>query len=123
MKQGIHPTYHESVEIRCSCGNVIYAGSTKEVLRTELCSKCHPFYTGQQKLIDTAGRIDRFEAKRKAAQLHKEAKHAHELAKKVKKTEIQKEKIEKIKKEAKMRAEELKERKTKKAVPKKKSKK
>lgn len=67
MQTDIHPKYFNSMEIRCSCGNVIICGSTKEKLKTELCSKCHPFYTGQQKLIDTAGRVDKFEAKRKKA--------------------------------------------------------
>lgn len=72
MKTGIHPKYYESVEIRCSCGNVVYAGSTVEKMKTELCSKCHPFYTGQQKLVDTAGRVDKFMAKRKQATVLKE---------------------------------------------------
>lgn len=67
MQDKIHPRYFDTVEIRCSCGNVVISGSTQEKLKTELCSKCHPFYTGQQKLIDTAGRVDKFEAKRKKA--------------------------------------------------------
>lgn len=67
MKAAIHPKYFDTVEIRCSCGNVVISGSTQEKMKTELCSKCHPFYTGQQKLIDTAGRVDKFEAKRKKA--------------------------------------------------------
>lgn len=67
MKTDIHPKYFDSVEIRCSCGNVVISGSTKESLKTELCSKCHPFYTGQQKLVDTAGRVDKFMEKRKKA--------------------------------------------------------
>lgn len=72
MKTDIHPKYFDKAEIRCSCGNIIVAGSTRESLKTELCGKCHPFYTGQQKLIDTAGRVDKFEAKRKKAQSIKE---------------------------------------------------
>ena len=60
MKTDIHPTYHSQVKIACSCGNVIVAGSTQEKMATEMCSKCHPFYTGQQKLVDTAGRVDKF---------------------------------------------------------------
>lgn len=59
MKQGIHPDYKQT-QIKCACGNVIEAGSTKENLRTEICSACHPFYTGKQKLIDTGGRVNRF---------------------------------------------------------------
>ena len=60
MKTGIHPMYHERAKIVCSCGNEIMTGSTSESLRVDLCSKCHPFYTGQQKLVDTEGQVDRF---------------------------------------------------------------
>lgn len=59
MKQDIHPNYKQT-EIRCACGNVIETGSTKDNLRIEICSACHPFYTGKQKLVDTGGRVDRF---------------------------------------------------------------
>ena len=60
MKAGIHPTYHEKATIVCSCGTEITTGSPTESLRVDLCSKCHPFYTGQQKLVDTEGQVDRF---------------------------------------------------------------
>ncbi|MCY4437770.1 MAG: 50S ribosomal protein L31 [Chloroflexi bacterium] len=60
MKADIHPTYHEQASIVCSCGNTFTTGSTAESLRVDLCSKCHPFYTGQQKLVDTEGQVDRF---------------------------------------------------------------
>lgn len=60
MKADIHPDYHE-VEVRCSCGATFKTRSTATELRSELCSECHPFYTGKQKLVDTGGRIDRFE--------------------------------------------------------------
>ena len=59
MKEGIHPDYKETT-ITCACGNVIKTRSTKENIRVEICSKCHPFYTGKQKLVDTGGRGDRF---------------------------------------------------------------
>ena len=59
MKEGIHPNYVETT-ITCACGNVIKTRSTKENIRVEICSKCHPFYTGKQKLFDTGGRVDRF---------------------------------------------------------------
>lgn len=59
MKQNIHPEYHKT-KIRCACGNEIETGSTKKDIRVEICSKCHPFYTGKQKLIDTSGRVDMF---------------------------------------------------------------
>lgn len=60
MKAGIHPEYVET-RVRCSCGNEFTTRSTKADLHVELCSECHPFYTGKQKLVDTGGRIDRFE--------------------------------------------------------------
>ena len=60
MKAGIHPNY-ELATVTCSCGNTFTTRSTKPELRSELCSECHPFYTGKQKLVDTGGRIDRFE--------------------------------------------------------------
>ena len=59
MKENIHPKYQEAV-VRCACGETFMAGSTKNEVRVEICSKCHPFYTGKQKLIDTGGRVDRF---------------------------------------------------------------
>lgn len=62
MKEGIHPTYKETV-IKCACGHEIKVGSTKSDIVVEICSHCHPFYTGKQKLVDSAGRIDRFRKK------------------------------------------------------------
>ena len=62
MKNGIHPEYKET-SIRCACGNEIQVGSTKSDIRVEICGKYHPFFTGKQKLIDTAGRIERFRKK------------------------------------------------------------
>ena len=59
MKQGIHPNYKETT-ITCACGEVIHTRSTKENIRVEICSRCHPFFTGRQKLVDTGGRVDRF---------------------------------------------------------------
>ena len=59
MKQGIHPQYKETT-ITGACGEVIHTRSTKENLKVEICSKCHPFFTGKQKLVDTGGRVDRF---------------------------------------------------------------
>lgn len=68
MKADIHPQYHPNVQVKCACGNVITVGSTVERLQTELCSSCHPFFTGKQKLVDTAGRVDKFKAKRAKAE-------------------------------------------------------
>ena len=59
MKEGIHPKYNQTT-ITCACGEVISTGSTKENIRVEICSKCHPLFTGKQKLVDTGGRVDRF---------------------------------------------------------------
>jgi len=62
MKEGIHPEYFQTT-IRCACGNVVEVGSTAKDISVEICSKCHPFFTGKQKLVDTAGRIERFRRK------------------------------------------------------------
>ena len=59
MRDGIHPNYEETT-ITCACGNVINTRSTKKDIKVEICSKCHPFFTGKQKLVDTGGRVDRF---------------------------------------------------------------
>jgi LSU ribosomal protein L31P len=59
MKEGIHPKYNEVVAT-CVCGAAVQMGSTKPQIRVEICSSCHPFYTGQQKIVDTEGRVDRF---------------------------------------------------------------
>lgn len=60
MKEGIHPEYHE-VKVRCACGNTFTTRSTKKELRLDICSACHPFFTGKQKLVDTAGMVEKFE--------------------------------------------------------------
>jgi large subunit ribosomal protein L31 len=65
MKQGIHPEYVVAT-VHCSCGNTFTTRSTRSELRVEICSNCHPFYTGKQKLVDTGGRVERFQ--RRAAQ-------------------------------------------------------
>ncbi len=63
MQEKIHPEYHKTIA-RCACGNEIEVGSTKENIRVEICSKCHPFYTGdRQRIVDTTGRVDRFKKK------------------------------------------------------------
>ncbi|MBO4339023.1 MAG: 50S ribosomal protein L31 [Clostridiales bacterium] len=59
MKDGIHPNYQPTV-IRCACGATYETGSTKQDLRVDVCANCHPFFTGKQKLVDTGGRVDRF---------------------------------------------------------------
>jgi len=62
MKEAIHPNYSEA-KVKCACGETFSTGSTKQDLHVEICSKCHPFFTGKQKLIDSAGRVDRFKKK------------------------------------------------------------
>jgi large subunit ribosomal protein L31 len=62
MKQGIHPEYMET-KVTCSCGNSFITRSIKPEMHVELCNKCHPFYTGKQKLVDTGGRVERFQKK------------------------------------------------------------
>jgi len=73
MKKDIHPKYYRA-KVTCSCGNTFEVGSTVPEIHVEICSACHPFFTGKEKLIDTAGRIDRFKARVEAAKKYKETK-------------------------------------------------
>ena len=63
MKNNIHPQYHTGVKVTCVCGHTFTTGSVEPEIKTELCSACHPFYTGKQKLVDTARRVEKFQAK------------------------------------------------------------
>ena len=72
MKKDIHPEFNQT-KVRCACGHEFMTGSTTDAIRVEICSKCHPFFTGKQKLVDTAGRVERF--RRKSAK-HEENKKA-----------------------------------------------
>lgn len=83
MKANIHPQYFPQAQVICACGNTFTVGSTKDVLHVELCYNCHPFYTGQQKFVDTVGKIEKFQAKQKVAA----AKQAVVKQKKVKEQE------------------------------------
>ena len=65
MKDKIHPKYYTDAKVTCSCGNTFTIGSTRKTLKVELCSKCHPFFTGEQRMIDTAGRVERFKQRYK----------------------------------------------------------
>lgn len=76
MKKDIHPKYYQNSKVTCSCGNSFEVGSTQESIEAEVCSACHPFYTGTAKFIDTAGRVDKFQAKVKKAQEYKAKKDA-----------------------------------------------
>ncbi|MCX6788711.1 MAG: 50S ribosomal protein L31 [Candidatus Jorgensenbacteria bacterium] len=64
MKKEIHPQYNPKTKVKCACGNEFTVGSTAKEIGIEICSKCHPFYTGKQMLVDTAGRIERFKARK-----------------------------------------------------------
>jgi len=64
MKKDIHPKYYAGSKVSCACGNKFTVGATKPEIHVEICSKCHPFYTGEEKLIDIAGRVERFKARR-----------------------------------------------------------
>ena len=75
MKKDIHPTYYPDAQVICACGNTWTTGSTKKVIRTEVCSKCHPFFTGQQqRLVDREGQVDRFYRKLQARQSYVDQK-------------------------------------------------
>lgn len=87
MKQDIHPTYYPKAKVRCACGAVFEVGSTKPELLVEICSHCHPFFTGKEKLIDTAGKVEKFKARRAKA-----AASANLRTKKVKKVRVKKNK-------------------------------
>ena len=67
MKNETHPTYFPEAKVVCACGRTFTTGSTKEKLEVEICSACHPFYTGNEKIMDTAGRVEKFKARRAAA--------------------------------------------------------
>lgn len=82
MKKDLHPTYYPDAQVVCACGNTWTTGSTKQSIRTEVCSKCHPFFTGQQqRLIDIEGQVDRFYKKLQARQTYVDGKKARDDAK------------------------------------------
>lgn len=103
MKKDIHPKYFPEAKIICACGNIITTGSTKPEIKVEVCSACHPFYTGKKRLVDTAGRLDRFKkrfekstqmkaekVKIAAAKIAKEKKTKVVITKKVSKKKVAK---------------------------------
>lgn len=96
MKKDLHPEYNSPVTVTCSCGNTFATGSTLPTIGIEICSACHPFYTGQQKLVDTAGRVDRFQ-ERKAKQ---EALAGQRKGRKVKREETKQAKAKKAESKA-----------------------
>lgn len=95
MKKGIHPEYHSDSKVTCACGNIFTTGSIMKEIRVELCNQCHPFYTGKQKFVDTARRVEKFteRADKKStavARKGKKAKKAVATAKKTAKKEAKK---------------------------------
>lgn len=86
MRSKIHPPYYSDAQIVCSCGNAFTTGSTKKLIKIELCSHCHPFYTGKQKFVDSEGRIKKFQRRQKQAETVKLAVK-QKKAKQKKKTE------------------------------------
>ena len=97
MKSDIHPQFNTDTKVTCACGNIFTTGSTMKEIRVELCSQCHPFYTGKQKFVDTARRVEKFQEKlakvsgvaagRKGKKVKKAATAAKRTAKKAEKTE------------------------------------
>lgn len=72
MKADIHPTYYPNATFTCACGATYTMGSTKEKVSVEICAKCHPFYTGTEKVLDTAGRVEKFKARQAGSKVKKE---------------------------------------------------
>lgn len=81
MKQGIHPKYYPEAKIICACGNTWTTGSTKPEIRVDICSNCHPFYTGEQRIVDTEGQVDRFYKRLEIRTQYKQTKEAKAAAK------------------------------------------
>ncbi len=72
MKKGIHPQYFDDCKVTCVCGNTFTTGATVEEIRVDICAKCHPFYTGEMKYVDTLGNVEKFQQKQKAAKIRSE---------------------------------------------------
>jgi len=92
MKKDIHPTYYPDAKVTCACGASFTVGSTAESTHVEVCSKCHPFFTGKEKMLDTAGRVDKFKIRMDAAKKFKEVKKSkgEEIKKEEKKKPVKK---------------------------------
>lgn len=83
MKEKIHPKYFAAAKVICSCGNTWNTGSTREVIHTDVCYKCHPFFTGEQRIVDTEGQVDRFYKKLEARSQYQQQQQVRETAKQV----------------------------------------
>jgi len=80
MKKGIHPTFYPDAQVICACGNTWTTGSTVKVIHTDVCNKCHPFFTGEQRIVDSEGQVDRFYKKLQARQQFVSDKEARDAA-------------------------------------------
>jgi len=96
MKKNLHPSYNAKSVVTCACGNTFETGSTKDNINTELCNLCHPYFTGTQKIIDTARRVEKFEARKKLVDTDKKSKKEKLAEKRAKREEKKKAEIEKI---------------------------
>jgi len=88
MKQGIHPKWYQEAKVACVCGNTFVTGSTLPEIKVDVCAACHPFFTGEERLVDTAGQVDKFEKRRQEAKgklLSKKEKRERKRAEKIKK--------------------------------------
>ncbi len=92
MKQGIHPNWFREAKVTCACGNTFTTGSTLENIRVEICSACHPFFTGQQKFVDTLGQVERFQKKTEEGKIKRAQRIEILQAKKLKIEETKKDK-------------------------------
>jgi large subunit ribosomal protein L31 len=90
MKANLHPTWFQEAKVVCACGNTFTTGSTHELIKVEICSKCHPFFTGQQKFIDTLGQVDKFQKKAQEAEKKKEVKKQIVEARQAKTSDVKK---------------------------------
>ncbi|MFA5870714.1 MAG: 50S ribosomal protein L31 [Candidatus Paceibacterota bacterium] len=98
MKKDIHPPYFKDAKVRCACGNEFVIGSTRKELVVDICAKCHPYYTGKQQLVDTAGRVERFRSRTtKAKTVVKKEKKPRVKKPKATPTKVSKKKVEKEK--------------------------
>ncbi|PIP53169.1 50S ribosomal protein L31 [Candidatus Beckwithbacteria bacterium CG23_combo_of_CG06-09_8_20_14_all_34_8] len=83
MKANIHPQYSHDVTVTCACGNVFTTGSTKQSIQVDICSACHPFYTGEMKFVDTQGRVEKFQQKMQTMSQYASKKKAKKQAEKI----------------------------------------
>jgi len=90
MKANIHPKWFPEAKVVCACGHTFTVGSTKETIKVEVCSSCHPFFTGQQKFVDTMGRVEKFQKRQAAASLDSISKRKKRLLKKKAETKEEK---------------------------------